>query len=298
VRRRIGRQHGAIARRQALADGLTPDILRTYLDVGEWARTSFRGVYREATHHQTWRYRTAAAVLAGPEGTVASHLSAAALFGLASAPDIPHVTIPPDTRCRKTGLVAHRSPIAQRDRCEAQGIPATRPARTVVDCAAVLDAPALMAVLDPCLCRQLTTAAEVHASAKRISESGCRQGLPLLQEVLRVWTDGIKPGSPAEMRLLRRIERWGFPVPQKQVEVYDRYGSFVARVDLAWPERRAGLEYQGQEFHGPRQWAADDVRQARLASLGWDVEPVEKSDLLDGATRLVAVLTRMLAVPA
>lgn len=80
--------------------------------------------------------------------------------------------------------------------------------------------------------------------------------------MLAVWTDGITPGSPAEMRLLRRIERWGFPLPEKQVEIRDGSGMLVARVDLAWADR------------------------------------VEKVDLLDGAERLRDVLIRLLAVAA
>lgn len=298
VQRRIARQHGAVARRQALADGLSRTMVETELETGRWARTQFRGVYRDVTHHQTWRYRTAAAVLAGPADTVASHLSAAALFGLTPAPDLPHITVPPGGGCRKAGLVVHRSPVMARDRCESQGIPVTRPARTLVDCAEVLTAAGLMAIVDPCLCRQLTSPAEVLGAIERVSRAGRRRGVPRLREVLTVWTDGIRPGSAAEMRLLRRIERWGLPAPERQVEVHDGDGRFVARIDLAWPARRSGLEYDGQQHHGPRQWEADAARQARLETLGWRIERVEKCDLLDGATRLASIITAMLALAA
>ena len=155
-----------------------------------------------------------------------------------------------------------------------------------------------MAVLDPALCRRLTNPAAIQRAARAVSPSGSRSGLAVLREVLAVWTDGIQPGSPAEMRLLRRIQRWGFPLPDKQVEVHDASGSFVARLDLAWPSRRAGLEYDGRDHHGPRQWEADEVRQARIEALGWRVERVEKVDLVEGAERLKDVLVGLLAMAA
>jgi hypothetical protein len=107
----------------------------------------------------------------------------------------------------------------------------------------VLDAVGLMTIVDPALCRQLTTPAALQRAAQAVSPRGVRAGMSLLREVLEVWTDGIKPGSAAEMRLLRRIQRWGFPTPDKQVELRDSSGRFVARIDLGWPSRRAGLEY-------------------------------------------------------
>lgn len=292
------RQHGAISRRQAKASGFTRSMVETRVGSGRWLRTGFSGVYRVAGHPATWQHRAMAACLSGPAPTVASHTTAAALFGLVPAPQSPHVTMPLSSSVRQAGLVAHRSPVPAGERCKVQGIPATTPARTLVDCAQVLDAPALMTVLDSALCRQLTAPSAVLRSARGVSPGGNRPGLPLLREVLAVWTEGIRPGSPAEMRLLRRIQRRGLPTPEKQVELYDQQGALVARLDLAWSGRRAGLEYDGAEYHGPRQWEADELRLARIEALGWRVERVEKVDLLDGAERLRRVLAALLAVAA
>lgn len=288
------RQHGAVSRRQALDAGFTRSMVQSRISSGRWLRTAFIGVYRVAGHPVTWQHQAMAACLSGLPPTVASHTTAAALFALGSAPLRPVVTMPLSASVRQGGLVAHRSPLRAGERCTVQGVPATVPARTLLDCARILDDRTLMGVLDQALCRQLTTPAAVRRAAEAASPNGNRPGLPLLREVLKVWTDGIRPGSPAEMRLLRRIERWGLPMPEKQVEIRDG-DILVARLDLAWPWWKAGLEYDGQEHHGPRQWEADDLRLARVATLGWRVERVEKVDLLDGAERLRQVLSHMLA---
>lgn len=152
-----------------MADGLTRHQVETRVETGRWVRTAFRGVYRDATHPQTWRHRAMAAVLAMPDGAVASHTTAAALFGLLPAPKVPHVTVPPERGSRQRGLVLHRSPLGAFDRCEAQQIPPSGPARTLVDCAQILGGPELMTVLDSCLCRRLSTPAKVLAAAERVS---------------------------------------------------------------------------------------------------------------------------------
>jgi len=87
-----------------------------------------------------------------------------------------------------------------------------------------------------------------------------RRGLPLLEEVLAVSTPGPLPGSPAEMRLVRRLASWGFPLPERQLRVLNERGVFLGRVDLGWSDRRVAFEYDGAEAHTPRQWASDEAR--------------------------------------
>jgi hypothetical protein len=44
------------------------------------------------------------------------------------------------------------------------------------------------------------------------------------------------------MRLVRRLLEWGFPRPERHVDIFDEDGTFVARVDCGWPAVRIGLE--------------------------------------------------------
>jgi hypothetical protein len=88
------------------------------------------------------------------------------------------------------------------------------------------------------------------------------------------------------MRLLRRLEAAGARNPVTQHAVFDDDGTFVARLDVATPERLHGFEYDSDRWHNPRHWARDEPRYARLHALGWRVDAVCKLDLLPSSTRL------------
>ena len=59
-----------------------------------------------------------------------------------------------------------------------------------------------------------------------------------------------------------------------QHEVRDD-GAFVARLDLAWPDRRVAVEYDGAHHRDPRQHSLDLARHNRLRALGWTVLQVD-----------------------
>jgi hypothetical protein len=124
-----------------------------------------------------------------------------------------------------------------------------------------------------------------------------RRGRVVLRSALEVWLDAISPGSPAEVRLLRRIAEWGFPPPITQFEVVLPSGR-VARIDAAWPDVHVALEYEGREFHGPRRIAPDEARYASLRRLGWTVVPADKHDLMPGERRLPDLLGPLFPIRA
>ncbi len=77
--------------------------------------------------------------------------------------------------------------------------------------------------------------------------------------------------------------------PVAQYRVHDRYG-FVARVDLAYPEARLAIEYDGL-WHAERRAFLDDRRRLnRLDAAGWlvvhvTVEDLRRPDLLIARVR-------------
>ncbi|MGH8973516.1 MAG: endonuclease domain-containing protein [Acidimicrobiia bacterium] len=166
-----------------------------------------------------------------------------------------------------------------RDLTTIEGIPATSSARTLVDCAGLLDYDAFCELLDTALIRRLATPGEVRVAADRAARAPGRKSLPRIEQALEVWSTGRRPESPPEMKLVRLIVNWGFPAPKRQHPIFDERGRFVARVDLAVPAWKVVLEYDGQEFHGPRRRQADAARQARIEALGWTVLRVTKHDL-------------------
>ncbi len=110
-------------------------------------------VYRVASAPVTWQQRALAACLAGPPATVASHLTAAALHGLADAPTIPHVTLPPHTSGRIRMATVHWSPLIAADRMTIAGIPTAAPTRTLLDCAGVVGFHRLCDLVDTAFCK-------------------------------------------------------------------------------------------------------------------------------------------------
>jgi hypothetical protein len=250
-----------------------------------------QGVYVVAGAPSTWQQQLTVAMLAAPSGSVASYLSAAALFGLADPPDVPHITVPRGLSGRLGGCVVHCARLDPADVCFVGGIPCTRSARTVVDCAGLLDYEALCEMVDRALCRRkVASRAMMLSAARRASPGSRRRGLPALEKALEVWIPGPRPGSEAEMRLIRRLVEWGFPMPERQIKIFDHDGHLVGKVDCGWRDVRFGFEYEGGEYHGPRRWGADDRREDRIEALGWRIEPVDKFDLRPSSTRLRALL--------
>jgi hypothetical protein len=293
--RLASRQHGAISGSQALKTGLTRRQIERRLASGRWLPVA-RSVYVTASSSDTLQRRCMVACLAGPPGTVASHLTAAALFGLSAAPPVPHLTVPRGSSGRQREAVVHFGSLVKRDTCKVGPIPTTTPARTLVDCAGILDYEPLCNLVDSALYRKLADPALIEQAVTRACRAPGRKGTRLLGDALSVWVSGVRPGSPAEARVLRCLARWGLPAPERQFIIRDAMGRFVARVDFAWPWRRGLMEYDGERYHGPRGWQPDAKREARLEALGWTIVRADRFDLGPSATRLRDELRRLLGV--
>lgn len=168
-----GRQHGVVARSQVLALGFTDRMIGRRLGSGAW-EGMHAGVYRLAAAPDTWKTRCMAACCALGAAAVASHRSAGALWGLDGCREHVEVTAPGVGERRLAGVVVHRTrslPVA--DRAEVDGIPVTRPARTLIDLAAVLAAEELEAALDSAFRERLVTPAYL---VRRLEDLGGRGG--------------------------------------------------------------------------------------------------------------------------
>lgn len=278
-----GRQHGVLSLAQARAAGLSQRQVDGRVAAGRWRRVA-RGIYVVEGAPASWRQRAWAAQLANGPDAVLSHLTAGAVLALTQPSLLPHVTVPRGSATRSGTAVVHRSAVPAVDRAAVEGLRITGVARTLVDLAALLDGVGLSEAIDAALCRKLTTPEAVLAAADRVG--GGRRGLAHLRSTLAVWTEGIEPGSVAEVRLLRLLQGLGVVDLVTQHEVHDQQGRFVARLDLACPSLRRGFEYDGVRHHGPRAWARDERRYAVLRETGWIVHDVSKLDLLPGEPRL------------
>ena len=287
-------QAGAVANRQLRDAGMSAKDIKVRLRRGSLSVTPARGVYRVAGAERTWRQDLWVALLAGPEGTLASHLSAAAVRGLVAPPSIPQVTVPRATSGRFGGATVHYATITADDRVHADGIAVTALGRTLVDCAAVLQQKALNDLVDAAFGRHLCTYRQAVGAWER---AGHIRGGARLAQALAPYVTGAEPGSVAAAQVLRRICEWGFPMPLCEYEIRDDHGEWVATVDFAWPDWWFVMEYDGGEAHGPRRRRLDARRQAAVEDIGFRVERTDRSDARPSSTRLFDLLCAVLGPP-
>jgi hypothetical protein len=287
-------QAGVVGRRQLRDCGLSADEIKSLRKRKILLATAARGVYRIAGAQRSWRQDLWVALLAGPDGTLASHVSAAALRGLLSPPAVHHVTVPRPANGRFKGAIVHHGTVSEADRGTCDGFAATALGRTIVDCAAVLPQKPLNQFVDAAFGRSMCSSDAVIGAWER---AGRMRGGDLLREALAPYSAGAKPGSVKAAHLLRRVYEWGLPLPLCEYEIRDTHGGFVARVDFIWTEWWFVLEYDGDEFHGPRRWGIDDRVQAEIESLGFRLERADRFDLRPSSTRLHDLLGGVLLQP-
>jgi hypothetical protein len=275
---------------------MTPDQVRHEAGSGRWVRMA-RGVYRIAGAPQTWRQSAVAACRSGPPGTVASHLTAAALFDLCAPPVLPHVTIPRGTSGRTRLARVHWAILPTVDVTTIGRIPVVRPARIAVDAAELLGAgDRLDELLDTLHCRGLVTHEAVRAAYARASaRPGRKGGRALMASLAESEGQGVADSVP-EVRLFRRVVRWGFPRPVRQFEIRAPDGRLLGIPDMSWPPWFTGLEYDGAIAHAPRRWASDEAREEAIERYGWRLVRADADDLRPSATRVRDELAALLPI--
>lgn len=259
------------------ADGLCPRDIRQLL-ADRVIERIIRGLYRLAGSRT--RLQDIAACLLRNDDAHASHVSCLYVHGIdIRPPRKPHFTMP-EGHGEATRLgIAHRSPLLPVDRTVVNGLRATTLARAIVDSAEVLDVERLAEVVNEAVSRKMVTIPEILGAGGRVEAAPGRVGLGRLRDVLSTWTDAIEPDSVAEAALIRRVRSFGVPAPVTQHEVFDEDGTFVARLDLAWPDRMVGREYVSAKWHRPDKVEDDELRLQRLEALGWSMDNVYRYQL-------------------
>ena len=135
--------------------------------------------------------------------------------------------------------------------------------------------------------RQLQTAV---AAGRRVGVGRLRAALPLVR---------TRSASRRETWVRLALIDAGLPEPELNVSVRSDDGRQLAVVDLAYPDLRVAIEYEGEHhLFDPRQWTRDIARHEELAAHGWVVIRVTKLDLLGGGSSLVARVRRAIAARA
>lgn len=100
-----------------------------------------------------------------------------------------------------------------------------------------------------------------------------------------------------ESRLRLDIVLAGLPEPVPQYEVFDSIGRLIGRLDLAYPDLKVALEYDGDHHRERDQFRRDAVRLNHLRLLGWTVLRFTADDLLRNRSRMLAQIRAVLGRP-
>ncbi len=168
-----------------------------------------------------------------------------------------------------------------------RGLSVTTPARTWLDCAALMPIHHVIAMGDAVLHHDLATpeALEgiVHWAYRRRGVAVARQALPLL--------DG-RAESPMESIVRAYAMLGGLPAPECNLDIYAG-NRWIARVDMCWLDAKVIVEYDGAVHLTEQQRRRDAQRRNDLQEAGWLVITLTADDLKNPAA-MVARITRAL----
>jgi very-short-patch-repair endonuclease len=280
-------QHGVVSHAQLLGLGITQRSIERRVGAGRLHR-AHRGVYRVGHTAEAPLASEAAAVLACGPGTVLSHRSAGAIWGMVErTPAEVEVTVvgrdcgvKPGIRHRRVGRLASVD-VGVRSQ-----LPLTAPARTLLDLGSVLGQRALRQAVNEALVARLVTENGLRQVLERCRG---RRGAPQLRCLL---ADGRGPAltrSEAERRLLDIVAARGVSVPETNVKV----GHY--EVDLLWRAERVVVEVDGYAFHSTRaSFERDRLRDAELQARGFAVVRVTWRQIVETPAATVARIVRVL----
>lgn len=273
---------------KAAACGLSPAVARRRY------QRLFDGVYVGKSTKITARLKAEAAWAWAEGNCVLSGVSAAAVFNVKWLPeDAPPEIVTPRV-VRVKGLVAHRDKLLPQDIVEVCRMRVTTPPRTAFDLArrqplaqavALIDALYQATSLTPDLLRQW-------------SEQRPRwRGVDRLRRAIELSDAGAE--SPRETALRLLVLSAGLSRPVTQFVVRDHNGRFLGRADLAWPEWRVALEYEGaHHFTDPVQARKDATRANAFMQAGWRVLRVTRELARDEGELLRLILSALRAAGA
>lgn len=243
---------------------------------------------REPVHeHERWRREVVArASVVAPllhPGEFFSHRTAAALWGLPASPPRRDRNRLDVSRFREHGSA--RSPLPLRFRrlvprlvalTRLHGITLTDPATTWAQVAPTLTRDGAVALGDavlwepryPGTTRLNRPALATLEDLSEVAHQRHRLGGPALRALLPLLS--TRSASPPETHLRLRLLGWGAPPPTLDHDVLVPDGRLIGCSEIAFPEFKIALEYEGgHHFSQARQYARDIEKYQDYAENGW-----------------------------
>lgn len=272
------RQHGLIARHQALAMGMTVGQIQQCLTSGRW-QPFMPGVYRVRGAPLTWHTKLLGACLS--TGGVASHRSSAVLndvhdFRLG----MPEVSVVRHRGRARTDIRVHESKdLGLISPVRIAGIPTTPTTRLAVDLGAVVPFERYEAAMHDLIARKKLRWEDAMGALFQHSKQG-RNGCGPLRALLDEQYGRDIAESVLERRFIGHFTRLSIPPPVAQHNIFDGT-EFIARVDFAYPDKKIAIELDSRRFHlNPDGFENDKRKRNRLKLMGWFVHEVTWKMLL------------------
>jgi len=253
-----GEQDGVISVRQLHRLGADKDWIHKRGAMG-WLVPVFHGAYAIGHPPRTRRGWYRAALLAGGERSVLSHLTAASIHRMADSAGQLHLTVPRSARGLE-GLRIHRPrTLRPEDVVIVDGLCVTSPARTLIDLADFRKRRLLERAIDQAEYHELhLPLGEVHDRLHRRPRSR------LLRNVITTHVAGSTiTESEAEEYFLAIVRRAGLPLPESQVRLWGHRRDFLFR------RQKVVVEIDGRQAHDrDGAFERDAVRDAEVVING------------------------------
>lgn len=241
------------------------------------------------------RLRSYAAYLWAGSGAVLCGYSAAEFLGASCAPlrapaEVAVTAVQPGPRSRREVRI-RRDVVHPDDLVDVAGVRVTSRMRTAFDLARWLPPTEGVVAVDALARGSFDPNLLLNFTVRSPGLRGVRKVLDAL-----TWCDA-RSGSPPETRLRLLLVRAGLPRPVPQHPVVDRHRR-ILWLDLAYPEQRLGIEYDGGDhFATPEAARADAQRHTRLVALGWRVLRYTAEEMRREPERIVAEVRHALGLP-
>jgi len=283
-------QHGAVGRWQLIARGVTDRQIDRRLADGRLIAVH-RGVYLAGHAPAPPLANEAAAILAFRGQATISHRSAAKLLGL--------LPWPPQAACwvitargdsSRSGLIVRKATLEPCDITSVARIPVTTPARTILDCSAILpddEGDRLETMWAEAVSKKPSDPPDLWEQVKR---NPGKPGIPRLMKLLERRTPA-RPKRELERRLLRLIRSSDLPKPEVNAYLEGK------ERDLIWREQRVVVEADSYRFHADaRTWASDIGKTNELQLLGYVVLRFTWFDVTERPAWVIAEIKRALTL--
>lgn len=249
--RAIVAKSGVFLYREAIEAGYDDKSVRALLRAGEWHKVrhgsfTFSDVWAAADAAQQHRIFARAVLRTAKVPAVLSHISSIVQqtetfwdLDLSEA----HISRKDGrTGRRAAGVRQHQGRLLNGDIELVRGVEVTSATRAALELTTVTDTERSLIVINGLLHDKLTT---VEALCRRNEESIHRWPRTLGTDLVLRLADG-RIESVGESRVFHLCWRQGLPRPEPQFDIYDERGTWIARVDFAWPKHKVFVEFDGK----------------------------------------------------